>query len=129
MGRNATVRAVFGGQALVTLVSAATWWFASGTEAALAALAGGGIALIPGLYLAVTVFSVPPDAPPKRVLGAFYRGEAVKFGLTALLFIITLQWFASVFAPVIATYILALLVYWLALRVGVTDKAVNNDER
>ena len=122
MGRNATVRAVFGGQALVALISAGAWWLASGTEAALAALAGGGVALIPGLYLAVTVFSVPPDAPPKRVIGAFYRGEAVKIGLTVLLFAIALQWFASVFAPLIATYILALLVYWLALRVGVTEQ-------
>ncbi|MDN3516608.1 ATP synthase subunit I [Aquisalimonas lutea] len=123
MRGNAIVRSVLGAQVLVTIASAAAWATGADTRAGLAAIAGGAIAIIPGLYMAVRVFSVPADAEPKRILGAFYRGESVKFALTAALFIIALQWFASTFLPLIVTYILALLVYWLALyRSAVTQR-------
>lgn len=123
MQGNAIVRSVLGAQVLVTIASAAAWATGADARAAMAATAGGAIAIIPGLYMAVRVFTVPPDAEPKRILGAFYRGESVKFALTAALFIVALQWFASTFLPLIVTYILALLVYWLALyRSAVTQR-------
>lgn len=123
MQGNAIVRSVLGAQVLVTAASGAAWATGADGRAALAAIAGGAIAIIPGLYMAVRVFAVPPDAEPKRILGAFYRGESVKFVLTAALFVIALQWFASTFLPLIVTYILALLVYWLALyRSAVTQR-------
>jgi len=102
-------------QATVTVASATIWLLGVGPQAGLAAAAGGLIALVPALYMAVRVFSVPPDAEPKRLLSALYRGEATKFLLTAALFALAVNWFGAVFLPVIATYILALLVYWLAL--------------
>ncbi|MCH8504665.1 MAG: ATP synthase subunit I [Ectothiorhodospiraceae bacterium] len=118
MRTRSVVATVFIGQALVTIICALAWSIAAGMIAGLAALAGGGVAILPGVYFALKVFSVPPGAPPKQLVGAFYRGEALKFGLTVVLFIIVLQWFADSFAPVITTYIAAILVYWLALRVG-----------
>jgi len=112
------VWAVFVGQALITALSGLCWLLFAGSQESLAAIAGGLIAILPGAYLAVRVLSVPADAEPKRLLVAFYRGEALKFGLTVVLFILALQWFGDVFGPLITTYILAILMYWLAFRVG-----------
>ncbi|WP_421622020.1 ATP synthase subunit I [Alkalilimnicola ehrlichii] len=90
-------------------------WLLAGPKAAAAAFAGALIALLPGLYFARKVFSKPPGADPRSMLGAFYFGEAVKLILTAALFIIALQWFGGVFLPLITTYVAALSVHWLAL--------------
>ncbi|MCC5858864.1 MAG: ATP synthase subunit I [Ectothiorhodospiraceae bacterium] len=119
MTNRSTIATVFAGQSLVTVIAALAWLLAAGSGSGLAALAGGGIAILPGAYFAVKVFSVPAGAPPKQLLNAFYRGEALKFVITVVLFIIALQWFADSFLPLLTTYIAALLVYWLALRVGV----------
>ncbi|WP_091644760.1 ATP synthase subunit I [Aquisalimonas asiatica] len=118
MSARHAARTVIIGQGVVTLISGAVWGILQGGQAGMAALAGGVVAILPALYLAVKVFSVPADAEPKRIVGAFYRGEVLKFGLTVVLFAIALQVFASAFAPLITTYILAILVYWLALRAG-----------
>lgn len=118
------VRFVFLGQVAVTATSALLWLLLADGRSAAAALAGGLIAIVPGLYLAIKVFSVDPNAPPKQIIGAFYKGEALKFGLTVVLFIVALQWFAAVFAPLIVTYILTILVYWVAFRVGAIKTAV-----
>jgi len=107
---------------LVALISGGAWAFAQGGHAGMAALAGGLVAIIPGLYLALKVFSVPADAEPKRIVGAFYWGEAVKIGLTVVLFIIALHLFATAFVPLITTYILAILVYWLALGISAAEQ-------
>ena len=115
MQRDGGVRILFAGQGAVAALSALIWWIAQDGYHALAAVTGGGIALLPAVYMAVAVFSVPADAPPKRVLRAYYRGEVVKLALTVLLFALAVPWFASAFAPLITTYILALLVYVTAL--------------
>ncbi len=116
MEAKSPVWTVLVGQTLVTGASTVAWWFTSGLHAALAALAGGAIAILPGIYMAARVFSVPADASPKRIVSAFYRGEAIKLGMTVVLFIGALQFFADSFGPLILTYILAILMYWLALR-------------
>ena len=122
MASRGIVGTVFMGQCAVALISGAAWAVFQGGHAGLAALAGGLIAILPGLYLAVKVFSVPADAEPRQLVGAFYRGEAIKFGLTIVLFLIALQVFASAFAPLMVTYILAILVYWLALRFSAAEQ-------
>lgn len=124
MPARSPVRFVFFGQLAVTGINALLWGLLSSPEHGLAALAGGLIAIIPGAYLAMKVFSVRADAPPKQIIGAFYKGEALKFGLTVVLFIIALQFFADRFAPLIVTYILTILVFWAAFRVGAAEPAV-----
>jgi ATP synthase protein I len=110
-----TAKWVLRGQLSVTIVSAALWWLLGGPDAALAAFAGGMIALLPNLYLALKVFSRRAAASPKTMVRAFYTGEAVKFGLTVILFAIAIQRFSEQFLPVIATFIVAVFVYWVAL--------------
>lgn len=111
------VMVVVAGQALVTIISALLWLIFTGVNEALAALAGGTVAIAPGLYFAIRVFTVPASATPERIVGAIYRGEALKFGLTIVLFVVALKWFATVFAPLITTYVLAILMYWPALQI------------
>ncbi|MCK8515248.1 ATP synthase subunit I [Methylonatrum kenyense] len=124
MPARSPVRFVFFGQLVVAGTCALLWLLLQGPEHGAAALVGGLIAIIPGAYLAMKVFSVRPDAPPKQIIGAFYKGEALKFGLTVVLFIVALQWFADHFAPLIVTYILTILVFWVAFRVGAAEPAV-----
>lgn len=113
---------LFAMQGLVTTGSALIWWLAADGIHALAAFGGGIAVLVPGLAFAAKVFSVSPDASPKQVLGAFYRGEAIKIGLTVLVLVILLQWFRDTPLPLLATYILAILVYWPALLLGASRR-------
>lgn len=106
---------VIRGQLVATLASAALWGLLDGTAAATAAFVGGMIALIPGLYFAVKVFSRGTADSPQKLVRAFYTGEAVKFGLTIVLFAWAVQRFAAHFLPLIVTFIAAVLVYWVAL--------------
>ena len=110
-----TVMRVIRGQLSVTVVSAALWYLAAGPQAAQAAIAGGMIALVPGLYFAITVFSRRAAVSPKKMLRAFYRGEAVKFGLTIVLFAYAIKRFDAHFLPLIVTFVIAVFVYWVVL--------------
>ncbi len=109
---------LFLAQAVVTVAAAVGWWLARDGAHALAAVGGGVAVLLPSMAFAANVFSVSPDASPKKVLGAFYRGEAVKIGLTVLILVILLQWFRATPLPLLTTYILAILIYWPALLAG-----------
>lgn len=111
------VMVVVAGQALASVLCALLWLIFAGVHEALAALTGGAVAIAPGLYFAIRVFAVSADASPERIVGAIYRGEAIKFGLTIVMFIVALKWFDTVFAPLITTYVLAILMYWPALQI------------
>ncbi|MCP1673380.1 ATP synthase protein I [Natronocella acetinitrilica] len=110
---------LFSTQASVTVLGAAVWWALVDSWHGLAAVGGGIAVMFPTLIFAAIVFSVSPDAPPKRILGAFYRGEAIKIGATVLMLVVLLQWFSTTPLPLLTTYILAILLYWPALLVGV----------
>lgn len=108
-------RRICAGQLAVAGLGALTWLALSGVEAAYAAFAGGLIAFLPGLYFALRVFSRGPGSTPRSMLSALYRGETVKFILTAALFAAAIPWFADRFPALISTFIGALSVHWLAL--------------
>lgn len=102
------------GQVAVTLASVLAWLAFAGPGAAGAALAGGLIALLPGLYFALRLFARDPGSSPQDMVKALYRGEAVKFFLTAMLFVLAIRWFAEWFPALIGTFALALAVQWVA---------------
>lgn len=108
-------RRIAAGQLAVAGLGALFWLALSGGEAARAALAGGMIAFLPGLYFALRVFARGPGSTPRSMLSALYQGEAVKFILTAALFAAAMPWFAAQFPALISTFIVALSVHWLAL--------------
>ncbi len=108
-------RRIAAGQLAVAGLGALFWLAFSGGEAARAALTGGMIAFLPGLYFALRVFARGPGSTPRSMLSALYQGEAVKFILTAALFAAAMPWFATQFPALISTFIVALSVNWLAL--------------
>lgn len=101
-------------QAAATSVVAGLFLFFSGAPTAQSALLGGGIGVMATLAMVVVAFR-PVGGDPKRIARGFYRGEAVKLGVTVLLFALALKFFAIAAAPFFVAYIATFLVYWIAL--------------
>jgi len=102
------------GQAVATSVVAALFLVFSGAAAARSALLGGAIGVVASLVMVLVAFR-PDNRDPKRVWRAMYRGAAVKWGLTVLLFAVALQVFEIVMAPFFVAYIATFMVYRIAL--------------
>lgn len=102
------------GQAGATLVVAALFLVFSGAAAAQAALLGGGIGVAASLAMVLVAFRSAGD-DPKRILRGFYRGEAVKLGVTVLLFALALGNLEIAAAPFFAAYVATFVAYWFAL--------------
>lgn len=113
---------LFAAQFIATLIMAIGWWLGADRLHGLAAMGGGAAVMLPGLVFAAKVFSISPDAPAKRLLGAFYRGEAIKIGLTVLILVILMQWFRTTPLPLLTTYIVTILLYWPALLLGARQR-------
>ena len=105
-------------QSLVAIAGAAVTWIFAGAAAACAALFGGVIALVPGIYFALRVFVRKRDAGARDLLGAFYRAEVGKLILTALLFWIGAVRFGSHFAALMITFVACLVMNWIMLAVA-----------
>lgn len=106
---------ILGWQVAVTLLVSASFLLMAGTVAAISAIIGGSIAVVPGAFYAWRLIR-SRNAPPQRLLRAHYAAEFGKLALTFVLFGATFAWWKDVSVlPLIATYIGALLVYWAAL--------------
>lgn len=106
---------IIAGQTGVTLVAAALYGLVAGAEAALGALAGGGISVVLSLWMALRVFSVPAEAGPQAVFAAFVKAEAMKILLAVALFSAAAIFLSHVFVPLVVTFAATLVVNWLAL--------------
>jgi F0F1-type ATP synthase assembly protein I len=106
---------IIAGQLAVTLVAAVLFGLAMGGEAALGALAGGGISVLLSLWMALRVFSVPAEAGPRAMLAAFVKAEAIKMVLAVVLFSAAAIFLGHVFLPLVVTFVATLVVNWLAL--------------
>jgi len=85
-----------------------------GWQKGLSSILGGGAALIPNLYFALRIHrAAGQDA--KKILNAFYAGEAGKLLLTAALFVIIFRIPNIEILPLLAGYAAALSVFWFAL--------------
>ncbi len=102
-------------QALVTLVCAVPWAIFAGIQAGAGAVLGGGISVLLTLYFAVKVFSVDANQNPQGAMSAFFRAEALKLVLAAVIFSLVAKFLAHLFLPVISTFIATLAVYLFAL--------------
>ena len=106
------------GQSVVTAVAAAIAWIVADARTAAAALFGGLIVVLPGLWFARRVRLRSAATEPKAVLGAFYKAELGKLLLTTLLFFIGAAWFGKHFAALMLTCIACLSMNWLVLAVA-----------
>lgn len=103
------------GQVAVTLAGALLWGAGAGMQAGLGALVGGGISVLLSLYFAVKVFSVNSSSDPQKMVAAFFRAEALKMVLAAVLFSLAAIYLSHLFLPLMSTCAATLAVYWFAL--------------
>ncbi len=83
--------------------------------AGLAAAIGGGIGAVASLMQVLSGFrrSTAGDAP--AIARGFYRGEAMKIGVTVLLFVLALRGRRLAAGPLFSGYVATFVAYWVAL--------------
>lgn len=81
---------------------------------ALSAFLGGMVCIIPNGYFAWNVFRFNGAKAAKKIANSFYKGEAIKFFLTVVLFTLVFKWFDIAPLAFFMTYIMGCLVYWLS---------------
>jgi ATP synthase protein I len=102
------------GQAGVTAIAALAAWGLAGRGAAWSALLGGGIATVGSLAMVALVFA-GAAADARRIVAAFYTGEAVKLAVVVVLFVVVLRTVRVVPLAMLAGFAATYLVYWIAL--------------
>lgn len=112
--RGAIVR-VLSLQLAVTAVTAAAWGMLQDQQAMLAALIGGAIAIVGG-WIYARKMMVKHTIDPAVMMGAQFRAEAYKLLITIVLFTAAFVLYREISPlPFFSTYVLTLLVYWVAL--------------
>lgn len=106
---------VVAGQAAVTVIAAIVCRLIAGPHAAISALLGGGIGTLASLAMVVLGFGRRAGTDAHLVVRGFYVGEAVKLGLTVVLFVLVLRTMRVSVGPLFGTYVATFFVYWLAL--------------
>jgi len=86
-----------------------------GKTAAVSALVGTVIAIVPNFYLARRLLRRGPGATPSESLRGIYTGELLKIAFTIALFVIAIRLLDVVFLIVVASYLAMVAVNWLAL--------------
>ncbi len=102
-------------QATTALVCAVAAWLLAGRGAALAAIFGGLVVVLPGMYFAARFKLRAGEGGAKDALGAFYRAEVGKLLLTALMFVVGAQVFGRHFAALMLTTVACLAANWVVL--------------
>lgn len=102
-------------QALVVAAAVGIAYLAGGEQAARSSLLGGLTAFLPNAYFATRVGSAQKNKTAREIVRSFYFGETVKLVATAVLFGLVLHLPNIAFAPLIATFIAVLTVFWFAL--------------
>lgn len=111
----AQVRWILSRQIILTVVSGMLAWFAGGLDAALAAIAGGGIGVLAGSAYVWRAMR-PCDGEPGKLYRAQILGEGYKFAVTLGLFaLVFVNWRDVPALPLFLAYILTFGVYWVAL--------------
>ena len=103
------------GQAAVTVIVALAVWGWAGRLAGISALLGGGVSTAGSLAMAVLGFRAPAQAGGMALLTALLVGEAAKFGVIVVLFVLVLTLMKTSGVALLATYAATFLVYWMVL--------------
>ncbi len=82
-------------------------------KAAYSAFIGGIICVVPNLVFVIYAYRFGGARAAKKIASSFYRGEALKILLTALMFAVTFILVPISIGPLMTTYVLCLLVFWL----------------
>ena len=103
------------GQAAVTLLIGLVSWLVEGRSTAIAALLGGGISTLGSVAMALLGFRSPARASGLALLAALLIGEAAKFCVIVVLFVLVLTLIKISAAAMLTAYAATFLVYWLVL--------------
>jgi ATP synthase protein I len=100
---------------VLALVSLVFW----NRTVALSAAIGGGIGVVANLVLALVAFR-KEGRTLAQMVSAFYVGEAAKFGVTIVLFVVVLATLRGKLAPLVSAalfgaFVATFLVHWLVL--------------
>lgn len=107
---------IIAAQAVMTVVLALACWALWGDLAGRSALIGGGIGTLGSLVQAsFGMRRLKEGADPQLLLGAMYRGEAMKVAVTVLAFVWVLRGLRVAPAALFCVYAATFVVYWLAL--------------
>ncbi|WP_192954756.1 ATP synthase subunit I [Gallaecimonas mangrovi] len=101
-------------QALILLAAVIVITAGWGWQAGFSALLGALICVIPNLIFARIAFNQAGARAARQVVTGFYKGEAVKLGLTILLFVIALKWAPIHMGALFAAYGVGVVAQWLA---------------
>jgi ATP synthase protein I len=83
--------------------------------AGLAAGIGGGIGAVASLVQVASGFRRSAAGNAPAIARGFYRGEALKIGVTVLLFVLALRGRRLAAGPLFAGYVATFVAYWVAL--------------
>lgn len=103
------------------MIAAGIAWVISDSAAAIAALFGGIVVVLPALYFAFRVDRRHGATQARDILGGFYRAELGKLMLTALLFFVGARLFGDHFAPLMLTSVACVAMNWLVLAFVAVD--------
>jgi ATP synthase protein I len=103
------------GQAAIAGVVALVCAAAIDARAALAAAVGGGIGAAASLVQVASGFRRGAADNAQAIARDFYRGEAMKVGVTVLLFVLALRARRLAPGPLFAGYVATFVAYWIAL--------------
>jgi F0F1-type ATP synthase assembly protein I len=103
------------GQAGVTVIAALCAWAWAGRTAGISALLGGGVSAAGSLAMALLGFRNPAGASGVALLAALLVGEAAKFCVIVVMFVLVLTLIKTSAAAMLGTYAATFLVYWIVL--------------
>jgi ATP synthase protein I len=103
------------GQAAVTVIMALAVWAWAGRLAGMSALIGGGVSTAGSLAMAVLGFRTPEQAGGVALLVGLLVGEAAKFAVIIVLFVLVLTLMKTSAVAMLVTYVATFLVYWIVL--------------
>jgi len=109
-----TVSKVLICQFLIITMAVSGFAALEGWQTARFSVLGGLAAFIPNLYFGWQVRKVD-GRPAKKVVNSFYLGEVGKWLLTIALFVMSFRIPNIEIFPLLATYVLAISVFWFAL--------------
>jgi len=101
-------------QLTITLIIATICAIVFNINAAISALLGGIVCIIPNAYFACKIFKYQGARAAKQIVNSFYKGEALKIILSILLFTAVFVLCRITPLAFFVSYILVLMTHWFA---------------
>lgn len=103
-------------QLLLSLLCALVAWILFGTVAGYSAVLGGLVCVIPNMFLGLRMMAVREASDPRQLLNAAYIGEAGKFVLSVVLFVLAYKFVPALNpAALLSGFIVAQGGVWAAI--------------